>query len=82
VDSEYSRAKNIMVRHTNIPECPGYFVHSNCKRRARLYCITHLLALIPKEKLEPKPLGLPPRKSGEDYVRPALADQPYIEEVY
>jgi polyphosphate kinase 2 len=79
---EYSQAKDIMIEHSHIPEAPWYFVHSNCKRRARLNCIAHLLTLVPYEDLTPEPMELPPRQEPTDYVRPPLEDQPYIAEMY
>jgi polyphosphate kinase 2 len=79
---EYSKAKDIMVQHSHIAEAPWHFVHSNCKRRARLNCIAHLLGLIPYQDLTPEPMELPDRQDPTGYVRPPLEDQPYIEETY
>ena len=68
---DYSRAKDEMFVHTDIPEAPWFVVEADDKKRARLNCIAHLLTQIPwKAKPEPK-IKLPPRQSDEGYVRPS-----------
>jgi polyphosphate kinase 2 len=67
---EYSRAKDEMFVHTDIPEAPWYVVEADDKRRARLNCIAHLLSLLPYEDVLDTPLELPPRPSEVDYERP------------
>jgi polyphosphate kinase len=67
---DYSRAKDNMFVHTDIPEAPWNVVEADDKRRARINCIAHLLSQIPwKPKPEPK-IELPPRQSDDGYVRP------------
>ena len=44
---DYSRAKDEMFVHTDIPEAPWYVVESDDKRRARINMIAHLLSTIP-----------------------------------
>ena len=51
---EYSRAKDEMFVHTDIPEAPWYVVDADDKKRARLNCIAHLLSKIPYQDL-PRP---------------------------
>jgi polyphosphate kinase len=58
---EYSRARDIMLEATDTEFTPWYIVPSDDKRRARLNCITHLLGLIPYEKLPRKQVNLPQR---------------------
>ncbi|MFG1490343.1 polyphosphate kinase 2, partial [Oceanospirillum sp. HFRX-1_2] len=43
---EYSKAKDAMFVHTDIPEAPWYVVDGEVKKRARLNVISHLLSLI------------------------------------
>ena len=70
---EYSKAKDIMFEHTDIPESRWYQIASNDKRRARLICINHLLSMIPYEDIIPKPIKLPPRPpDDQNYVRPPI----------
>ncbi len=79
---EYSKAKDEMFRHTDTEQAPWYVVASDDKRRARLNVIRHLLGLIPYEDLTPEPLVLPPRQPDTGYVRPPLAEQTFIPNVY
>jgi polyphosphate kinase len=67
---EYSRAKDEMFVHTDIPECPWYVVEGDDKRRARLNCIAHLLTLVPYADVLETPLELPPRPDESNYQRP------------
>jgi polyphosphate kinase len=79
---EYSKAKDEMLAHTNIPEAPWFTVEANDKKRARLNCINHLLSKIPYEDMTPDPLALPPRKPAGDYVRPPKNEQFFVPEMY
>ncbi|MCQ0014391.1 polyphosphate kinase 2 [Actinomadura madurae] len=56
---DYSRAKDEMFLHTDIPEAPWYVVESEDKRRARINMIAHLLSTIPYHAVEPRPCGCP-----------------------
>src|ERR1700736_3448025 len=67
---EYSRAKDEMQVHTDIPEAPWHVVESNDKRRARLNMIAHLLASIPYHEVQRIPLALPKRPRSKGYERP------------
>jgi polyphosphate kinase 2 len=67
---DYSRAKDEMFVHTDIPEAPWYVVEGDDKRRARLNCIAHLLSLVPYHDVLDVPLKLPPRPPESDYQRP------------
>lgn len=68
---EYSRAKDVMMEHTDVDESPWYIIESDDKKRARLNCIAHLLDQIPHlHALENAPLELPPRKAHDHYERP------------
>ena len=53
---EYSRAKDEMFVHTDIPEAPWYVVESDDKRRARLNMIAHLLSTVPYRDVTPPEL--------------------------
>ena len=79
---DYSKAKDEMFAITDIDEAPWYVVHADDKRRARLNCITHLLSLVEYEDLTPPPIKLPRRQSARKYVRPPLAAQKFVDEVY
>jgi len=79
---EYSMAKDEMFAHTDIKQAPWYVVDADDKKRARLNVINHFLSLIPYEDLTPEPIVLPPRQPDRGYVRPPMADQTFVPEVY
>ena len=79
---DYSRAKDDMLRHTDIKQAPWYVVEADVKKRARLNCIRHLLSLIPFEDLTPEPIELPIRKDVADYIRPPKSDQNFVPDYY
>jgi len=67
---DYSRAKDEMFVHTDIPEAPWYVVEADDKPRARLNCIAHLLSQIPYQPVDRPRIEIPERQSDEGYVRP------------
>jgi polyphosphate kinase 2 len=66
---DYSRAKDEMFIHTDIPEAPWHVVESDDKRRARINMIAHLLGTIPYRDVKPPMLKLPPRPPSQGYIR-------------
>jgi polyphosphate kinase 2 len=79
---EYSRAKDTMFMHTDIPEAPWYVVDGEVKKRARLNVISHLLSMINYEDLTPDPIELPPRQVDTGYVRPPIDSLKFIPEEF
>ena len=79
---DYSRAKDDMLRHTDIKQAPWHVVEADVKKRARLNCIRHLLSMIPYEDLTPEPVELPIRKDVADYIRPPKSDQNFVPDYY
>jgi polyphosphate kinase 2 len=75
---EYSRAKDEMFVHTDIPEAPWNVVESEIKRNARINCITHLLSEVPYEQREVKRIKLPKRQTDSGYVRPPRDVNKYV----
>ncbi|MEV4678550.1 MULTISPECIES: polyphosphate kinase 2 [Actinomadura] len=75
---EYSRAKDEMFVHTDIPEAPWFVVESDDKRRARINMISHLLSSIPYREVERPPLQLPERPPSKGYERPPRDEQTYV----
>jgi polyphosphate kinase len=67
---EFSKAKDEMFVHTDIPEAPWYVVEADIKRHARLNMIAHLLSVLPYEHIPVPKLELPPRPPAQDYERP------------
>ncbi len=72
---DYSRAKDEMLVHTDIPEAPWWVVDSDDKRRARLDMIHHLLAGVDYEPVEAPTLSLPERPAPGGYRRPSRDTQ-------
>jgi polyphosphate kinase len=75
---DYSRAKDEMFVHTDLPESPWFVVEADDKRRARLNCISHFLSRIPYEDRTPEPVELPRRQSEDGYRRPDRQTQRYV----
>ena len=75
---DYSRAKDQMMVHTDIPEAPWYVVDSDDKRRARVNMMHHLLSTLPYRHVEQPPLELPKRPKAADYERPPRDTQTYV----
>jgi polyphosphate kinase len=67
---DYSRAKDEMFFHTDIPEAPWAVVEADDKRRARINMIAHLLSSVPYRPVEHPKLRLPARPPGTGYQRP------------
>jgi hypothetical protein len=53
---EYTKAKEVMLERTHIAEAPWWVVQAVDKKRARLNCIHHLLALRGLEFVRPSPI--------------------------
>ena len=77
----YSMAKDTTFQYTDIKQAPWYVVPSDCKRRARLNCISHMLAMIPYEDIVPDPVFIPVRED-ESYIRPPVSDQTFVPQLY
>ncbi|HEX6579129.1 MAG TPA: polyphosphate kinase 2 [Jiangellaceae bacterium] len=75
---EFSRAKDEMFVHTDIPEAPWYVVESDDKRRARINMIAHLLSTVDYEEVERPPLRLPVRPKSVGYDRPPRERFTYV----
>src|ERR1039457_4544742 len=67
---EYSKAKDEMFAHCDLPDSPWYEVEADDKRRARLNCIAHLLSVIPYQDRKLPKVKLSPRPSAGNYQRP------------
>jgi polyphosphate kinase 2 len=78
---EYSRARDVMLEATDTECAPWYIVPSDDKRRARLNCISHLLSLIPYQKLPRNSVKLPKRsKRGAYDDRATLEGRRFVPE--
>jgi len=75
---DYSRAKDEMFVHTDIPEAPWYVVESDDKRRARINMIAHLLSSISYIPVQRPVVKLPKRQPSQGYVRVPRDLQTYV----
>jgi polyphosphate kinase 2 len=75
---DYSRAKDEMFVHTDIPEAPWFVVDSADKRRARINMIAHLLSTVAYHDVQRLPLELPPRPASQGYVRAPRESQTFV----
>ncbi|TQK19945.1 polyphosphate kinase 2 [Microbacterium sp. SLBN-154] len=67
---DYSRAKDTMFVHTDIPEAPWFEVDNEDKRRGRLNMIAHLLSQVPYRDIERPVIEIPERPASGGYERP------------
>lgn len=79
---QYTKAKEVMLERTHIPEAPWWLVEAVDKKRARLNCIHHLLSQIPYEEVPHEPVVLPERVHNPDYIRGPIPREMYVPSVY
>ena len=79
---DYTRAKEIMLERTHIPEAPWWIVQAVDKKRARLNCIRHLLGQMPYVEPSQPVIVLPERERHADYTRQPVPDSMIVPEVY
>jgi polyphosphate kinase 2 len=79
---EYTRAKEVMLERTHIPEAPWWVVQGVDKKKARLNCIHHLLQQMPYVEVEHPAIELPEREYHDDYVRRPVPAEIIVPEVY
>jgi polyphosphate kinase 2 len=75
---DYSRAKDEMFVHTDIPEARWRVVESDDKRRARINMIADLLAAVPYQEIPMEKVEIPKRPSSQGYQRPPRDLQQYV----
>jgi polyphosphate kinase 2 len=80
---DYSRARDTMLKKTDSEHAPWYIVRSDDKRRARLNCISHILQLIPYEKVSRGKVKLPKRSGKRAYDdQTSLKGMKFVAETY
>jgi len=78
----YTKAKEVMLARTHIPEARWWVVEADDKKRARLNCIHHLLSQIPYAEIPSEPVALPKRIHHPDYQRRELPDEMFVPDAY
>ncbi|WP_286765368.1 MULTISPECIES: polyphosphate kinase 2 [Rhodopirellula] len=79
---QYTKAKEIMLERSHIPEAPWWVVEGNDKKRARLNCIHHLLSQIPYGEVPQDTVELPDRLHSDEYKRNELPQEVFVPMVY
>jgi len=79
---EYTKAKEIMLERTHIPEAKWWVVQGIDKKRARLNCIHHLLRQMPYVEVDRPVIELPQREYSDDYVRRPVPNEIIVPDVY
>jgi polyphosphate kinase len=79
---EYTKAKEIMLERTHIPEARWWVIQAVDKKRARLNVIHHLLSQFPYTEIEKPSIVLPKRERHEDYSRQAVPAEMLVPEIY
>ncbi len=78
----YTKAKEIMLERTHIPQAPWWVVQAVDKKRARLNCIAHLLGQVPYQEVSHASIALPRRVRAADYHRRPVPSEMIVPEIY
>ncbi|HEX5738853.1 MAG TPA: polyphosphate kinase 2 [Hydrogenophaga sp.] len=78
----YTKAKEVMLARTHIPESPWWVIPADDKKKARLNCISHLLSQMKYSEVERQPITLPERVRHEGYRRHQVPGEIYVPELY
>ncbi|MFC5051576.1 polyphosphate kinase 2 [Rubritalea spongiae] len=79
---EYTKAKEVMLEKTHIPEAKWWVVPGDDKKKARLNCINHLLSQVPYQHIEREPVELPERVYHDDYHRNPTPEEFFVPEKF
>ena len=79
---DYTKAKEIMLQRSHIPEARWWVVQAVDKKRARLNCIDHLLRQFPYRDIDKTQVVLPERERRRDYSRQPVPQDMLVPEMY
>ncbi len=80
---DYSRARDLMLKHTDTDDAPWHIVRTDDKRRGRLNAISHLLASIPYKRIDKDKAKLPKRSDKKKYDdQVTLVGRRFVEELF
>ncbi len=79
---DYSRAKDEMMAHTDVPQSPPwYVVESDVKKHARLNMMSHLLSTVDYHEVDLPRVTLPKRPIvSTSYERPPRSAATYVDD--
>ena len=78
----YTKAKEVMLQRTHIPESPWWVIPAVEKQRARLNCIHHLLQQAPYQHTPREAVKLPKRIRSKGYRRYPNPQDMIIPQIY
>ena len=80
---DYTKAKEVMLERTHIPEARWWVVQAVDKKRARLNCIHHLLQAVPVPgDARSRRSCCPSASAHEHYSRQAVPEEMLVPEIY
>jgi polyphosphate kinase 2 len=80
---DYSRARDMMFKATDVDFAPWHIVKSDDKRRGRLNCISQILDIIPYKKMSRPKVKLPKRSTKNKYDdKASLRGRRFVPEKY
>ncbi|MBV1836859.1 polyphosphate kinase 2 [Acetobacter estunensis] len=79
---DYTKAKEVMLERSSIPEAPWWVVQAVDKKKARLNCIAHLLSQMPYQAVEKPLVELPPRVYHPEYERQPTPQDMIVPEIW
>ncbi|WP_426395935.1 polyphosphate kinase 2 [Ralstonia sp. R-29] len=79
---DYTRAKEVMLERSHIPESPWWVVLADDKKRARLNCIHHLLNQVPYHAVPHPTVVLPERVHHAEYIRSPVPAEMIVPNLY
>ena len=79
---DYTKAKEVMLQRSHIPEARWWVVEGVDKKRARLNCIDHLLKQFPYAEQHKDVVSLPEREHHKDYHRHPVPQDMLVPEIY
>src|SRR5215468_785415 len=79
---DYTKAKEVMLQRTHIPEARWWIVEGVNKKKARLNCIHHLLQQIPYQEVNHEAIALPEREHKPNYARAPIPPEMHVPSVY
>ena len=79
---DYTRAKEVMLERTHIPEAPWWVVPADHKKQARLNCIRHLLSQFDYNEVPRPAASLPERVRHADYIRHPVPASMLVPQLY
>jgi len=79
---DYTKAKEVMLARSHIPEAPWWVVQAVDKKKARLNCIQHLLQQFPYSEVARPSIVLPERIRHEEYFRNPVPADMLVPEIY